>query len=185
MQTLQNRIQSLPTNIQMRIATFAHPTLFKPLREDIHDTKLDNCEDCEFGERVIGLPDDGYWLRPCSCPSRNKLFRSISKEDELYDRHCEQAQQEERCRLHTRKFELFLQLLADPHQRKRFDDNVMETIHAEVTADIHADNAQMMAFCASVYQRKMNTLLNSDKFEWYAEMDRFHFATTLDVRECL
>ena len=84
-----------------------------------------------------------------------------------------------------RKFELFLQVLADHHYQQCFNDNVMETICAEVSPEIHADNTQMMVFCASVYQRKMNTFLNSDKFEWYAEMDRFQFTTTLDVEECL
>lgn len=190
---MQQHIRTLPTNLQIRIATYAHPTLPKTLREAIHNAKLFNCTTCMFAEQIMGDPDKEYWTRECSCPARNKIFKSLSMEDQAHDRRCEEKEREDRCQFHTKKFKLFLEGFSDSNNRQYFHNQVLETIVAEASPQVQADDVQMMAFCASVYQRKIMEVLCSEAFRFSTtvkmygsfSMDSGSTLSCVDFEDCM
>ena len=113
------------------------------------------------------------------------IFKSRSMVDYAHDMRMEEKAREDKRLQHTKKFEWFLELLTNSHNQSYFNDKVQETIAAEVSPDVHADNGQMMAFCASVYQRKLNEVLCSDAFNYYDTARYFGFAHTMNLEDCI
>ena len=96
----------------------------------------------------------------------------------------EQALEDKRLR-NTQKFKWFLEILTDRHNQTYFNDKVQETIAAEVSPEVHADNVLMMAFCASVYQCKMNEVLCSDAFNYYNSGREFGMVSSMKLEDCI
>lgn len=169
---MERRIDTLPVSLQMQIATYANPTLPKTLRIAIQDHRLNRCGNCMWRRSYDDEPDDEYFALECSCPAQDQVFRSLSMEDMAHDRQCEEDELQKQREANTKEFKLLLDWLGRDAIQKEFNEEVQRAIAAEASPEVQADRAEMMAFCASVYQRKMEQVSRSEEFQSHVLLER-------------